>query len=396
MRLATVLRYAAGRPPIETFTAPRRQPAIAAEARRKVDRADRILQPLRQLAQYLIAGRMAVGVVDRLEEIDIDNGRRERPAVPLRSIEQGRQVAVQIVTVVEPGQAIGNRHGNRALIRAAQLLLIAVMADLVARPGDKFVLVDGLVEIIIDPKVETLAQVFIVAFFDHHQQGDVARLVTATNLRADPQPVGLAEIDANDDEIKGFTERRQSFLFVGHAGDLIFFGQNTLDHLAVIGLILDHKNTSARGIVLGRVRIVRGAKLKAGVIAKSELVERQLRPQKRAHARKQGDIVYRLRQKVVGPGVDTADAVFRAIEGGHHDDRDVVQLGIVLEAPAHLITVHARHHDIQKDEIGRHFRDFLQRFKAVASRLDFVIFSGQFRFEKLHVERLIVNNQDAR
>ena len=36
MRLATVLRYAAGRPPIETFTAPRRQPAIAAEARRIV------------------------------------------------------------------------------------------------------------------------------------------------------------------------------------------------------------------------------------------------------------------------------------------------------------------------------------------------------------------------
>ncbi len=53
---------------------------FAAVPAREIDAADRSFDAQREIAQHVVAGIVAVGVVDRLEIIDVDHQRRQRLA----------------------------------------------------------------------------------------------------------------------------------------------------------------------------------------------------------------------------------------------------------------------------------------------------------------------------
>ena len=61
---------------------------LAAVAAGEIDAADRLADAQRELAQHVVAGVVAVRVVDRLEIIDIDHQHRDRLAARGRLLDQ--------------------------------------------------------------------------------------------------------------------------------------------------------------------------------------------------------------------------------------------------------------------------------------------------------------------
>ena len=99
--------------------------------------------------------------------------------------------------------------------------------------------------------------------------------------------------------------------------------------------------------------------------AGAQLVEHHLQPRQRTHARDQRDFVDRLGEKIVGAGFKAAHPVRRLVERRHHHDRQMHRCGIGLEAAADLETVHARHHDVEQNDVAAAVAAELQRLRAV-------------------------------
>ena len=81
--------------------------------------------------EELIPRRVSVGVVDRLEVVDVDHRERDRSSGPEPALERPREVVVQTSTVREPGQVVdvrqlpggvvlGGAHERGAEVRAEQ------------------------------------------------------------------------------------------------------------------------------------------------------------------------------------------------------------------------------------------------------------------------------------
>jgi hypothetical protein len=115
-----------------------------------------------------------------------------------------------------------------------------------------------------------------------------------------------------------------------------------------------------------------------------------------AHARKEGGIVDRFGEKVVGAGLEARDAIARLVESGDHDYGHMGGLGIVLDAPADLETVHARHHDVQKHDVWLVILDLGKSLQPAESGHDIEIFCGELGFEQLDVRKYVVDDEDPR
>ena len=79
---------------------------------------------------------------------------------------------------------------------------------------------------------------------------------------------------------------------------------------------------------------------------------------------------------------------------GEENDGNVGCAGIRLQADAHLISIHFRHHDVQKYQVrlGENFCK-IQRLGAARRDLDDVrVFQSMVR--NLYVGRRVVNNED--
>ncbi len=74
--------------------------------------------------------------------------------------------------------------------------------------------------------------------------------------------------------------------------------------------------------------------------------------------------VERLGDVVVGADLQTHDHVPGGILGGQHDHRDVPPLLVGLQAAAHLVPVHPRHHHVQQDQVDGMLRDAAERLVA--------------------------------
>jgi hypothetical protein len=61
--------------------------------------------------------------------------------------------------------------------------------------------------------------------------------------------------------------------------------------------------------------------------------------------------IYRLQDIVFGSQLEPLGLVHGLILGGQENYRDLAGLGIGFEPFAHLVTVHLRHHDVQKNQI---------------------------------------------
>ena len=106
----------------------------------------------------------------------------------------------------------------------------------------------------------------------------------------------------------------------------------------------------------------------AGRLAHAKLVHHHLQAHQAAHAREQRGIVDRLGEEIVGAGIEPRDAVGRLVERGDHHDRHMGGLGIGLDAAADFEAVHARHHDVEQDDVGLVLLHALERFLAADRR----------------------------
>ena len=76
---------------------------VSSEPPDRVQRAHRASQSLDHPAQQLVAGGMAVHVVDRLEVVEVEQHERERVALTQRAFELGRHALLEPAPVEAPG-----------------------------------------------------------------------------------------------------------------------------------------------------------------------------------------------------------------------------------------------------------------------------------------------------
>ncbi len=67
---------------------------------------------------------------------------------------------------------------------------------------------------------------------------------------------------------------------------------------------------------------------------------------------------------------------------------------MILEPPAHVESVHDRHHDVEQNQIRCFGLDFLQCFLTVVSLDDLVAAWEQHRFHELYVFLFIIDDED--
>ncbi len=99
--------------------------------------------------------------------------------------------------------------------------------------------------------------------------------------------------------------------------------------------------------------------------------------------------------EVVGAGLKAPQPVGGLVERGDDDDGKLSGLRVLLQPPADLEPVHARHHDVEQHEIAEPARADGERLFAVRGRHDLEIFGVEHRLEQLDVRRLVVDHEDA-
>ena len=120
-------------------------------------------------------------------------------------------------------------------------------------------------------------------------------------------------------------------------------------------------------------------------------LQRQLGP----HARNEFGLVERLGDVVHAARFQRADNEILVIRRGKKNDRDVLPVRIFLQLPADFAAVHARHEQIEQDQIGRPQGQAFQGRRAVAGGNDFVAQGAQHRADDLDVGGLVVHDQNS-
>ena len=174
---------------------------LAAVAARQIDATDRLADAHREFAQHVVAGVVAVAVVDRLEEVDVEHHHRQRLAAHGILLGQRRQMALHVAAIVQAGQRIGDGGLDRVLHVVAQMLGVAPPADQCARTRQQFVLVDRAQQVIVDADLEPAQQPRVVLGIGDRQQRHLPGTLQRTRLAAQPQAVEILEAQRNDDQV---------------------------------------------------------------------------------------------------------------------------------------------------------------------------------------------------
>jgi hypothetical protein len=119
-----------------------------------------------------------------------------------------------------------------------------------------------------------------------------------------------------------------------------------------------------------------------------------LDPEQRPHAGEQLRLVDRLREEIVGAGLDALHALLGGIEGGHHDHRQHRGRLRLAELLAHLVARHPRHHDVEQHEVGTLGFHLLERLLPGRRRHHGIALRPQQVGEQLDVDRRIVDHED--
>ncbi len=134
------------------------------------------------------------------------------------------------------------------------------MADLAAHPRDQLVAVDRLVEIVIDAEIKRFGHAFGIGLVDQHQQRYVARGLAAAQLRAQPQTVRVAELEADHDKLEGLGLcGAQRGAEVRDAADGVAGGKLVFEQRGVAFGILDDKDTRLVAAVRGKPSLAENA-----------------------------------------------------------------------------------------------------------------------------------------
>ena len=90
---------------------------LAADARHHIHRAHTRAQPARHLPQRLVAGIVAVGIIDLLEPVNIQGDHREGRLVTAAAFELQPGQLEELAAVEQLGQGVGNGHVDSLLIQ---------------------------------------------------------------------------------------------------------------------------------------------------------------------------------------------------------------------------------------------------------------------------------------
>ena len=153
--------------------------------------------------------------------------------------------------------------------------------------------------------------------------------------------------------------------------------------------------THALRVPLGQriLRLNRCRQREDHLLSAVERVVERLQAERRPDAGDQLHAFDRLGHEVVGAGFQSAHPILGLIEGGDHDHRQQPAARTRLYPAADLIAVHARHLDVEKDEVGRLCPYLLERGFAVLGKADLAIQAGQVCLDQLSIGCSVVNYQ---
>ena len=95
--------------------------------------------------------------------------------------------------------------------------------------------------------------------------------------------------------------------------------------------------------------------------------------------------IYRFIQEIAGAGGNAHHPLLALGERGDHQDRDKGRAGVFFQPPADFEAVHAGHHHVQQDDVGRPLFDFLQGLFAVLGFDNFIA----VRFQRITQQRAV-------
>ena len=339
---------------------------------------------------------MAMTVVHRLEEIDIEGEHRQGFAAVAGMLDQIRQMGFEIAPVVEPGQRIRHRHLDGGPNARAQLVGIAIAADLRRYPGQQFLLVDRPDEVVVHPHVEGPEQPLVVVRIDDDEDRRLPGLLHRLQLRADAQRIEAFHVKVDDDEFEhraGLSAGLQRQGRIGGDAHLMLARQGTLDAFGHRHPVVDHQHMA--GLAVGGNLIVDHQPQGIATGAGSEFVGQHLQPHQAFDPAEQRDVVDGLREEIIGPGFKPPHPVFRLVEGCHHHHRDMLGQRVALDAAADLDAVDPRHHHVKQHDIGLGALHRFQGIDAVHGGDDLEILRRQLGFQQADIGENVVDDQDA-
>ena len=101
-----------------------------------------------------------------------------------------------------------------------------------------------------------------------------------------------------------------------------------------------------------------------------------------------GDVIYR-------PGLEAAHFIREFVQGADEDHRDGPGIWVFFQLLADLVAVHARHADIEQDQVGRVGGDYRQGGRAIGGAAHFVAVFLQHAGQHLQIGQGVIDDQDV-
>ena len=121
-----------------------------------------------------------------------------------------------------------------------------------------------------------------------------------------------------------------------------------------------------------------------------------LQAQQVPHPHAQLGTIHGLAEKVLGSGAQPEHPGVAIVQGGDHDDGNVLGGEVALDRARHLVAVHARHHDVEQDQVGRLLAPPSRALPRRWRRSGAESLPAQHDFQQLSVVALVVHDQNAR
>jgi len=167
-----------------------------------------VAEDLGELPQHLIAGLMAVRVVDALEHVEIAHHARERFIQAKRVLERLVQPFLEAPAVVDPGERVGARDAHELIVDRGQLgplaldlLLQRLDAEEGADPGFELSEVDRLGDVVVRTRVETDDLVGCGVEGGLHDDRNERQGRIGLDAPRDLEPVDLGEHHIEQDQV---------------------------------------------------------------------------------------------------------------------------------------------------------------------------------------------------
>ena len=200
---------------------------LAAVAAHPVDFPRVVAQDLGELAQYLIAGLMPVGVVDTLEHVEIAHDARERLAQAERVLKGLVEAFFEAAPVVDAREGVGAGDAHELIVDREQLRPLALdfllqRLDSKERSDPRLELgeVDRLGDVVVGPGVETDDLILGRVERRLNDDRDEGQRLIALDAPGDLEAVDLGEHDVEQDEVRERLRRSgRRILRCGEGGD---------------------------------------------------------------------------------------------------------------------------------------------------------------------------------